>query len=163
TAGRHAWSHGLAGGIRDSGVHPDGGHPQAERPMTHRRSSRQLAVLAGVLLALTACGSGSGKAGSAAPSAGINPILQSARASAGPRSLGANSSRIVENNFWEMQPDWSPDGLSLAFISDRGRLKNGTVDPAPWRVTLSTGNRVQLANSVQYAGGIDFPRWRPGH
>lgn len=81
----------------------------------------------------------------------------------GVRQLGNNSNRVVENNLWEMQPDWSVDGLSLAYVSDRGRFKNNVLDPAPWKITLSTGARTQLANSVQYAGGIDFPRWRPKH
>jgi len=80
-----------------------------------------------------------------------------------PRPLSNNGNRVVENNLWEMQPDWSPDGLSLVYASDRGRLKTGTLDPAAWRVTLATGARVQLNNANQYSGGIDFPRWRPNH
>jgi len=80
------------------------------------------------------------------------------------KALSNNSnSRVVENNFWEMQPAWSPDGSTLAYVSDRGRLKSGTLDPAAWRITLSGGTRTQLNNPSQYAGGIDFPRWRPGH
>jgi Tol biopolymer transport system component len=82
---------------------------------------------------------------------------------AGPKSLSNNINRVVENNFWEMQPDWAPDGLSLAYVTDRGRTRNGVLDPAPWRITIATGARTQLANSIQYAGGIDFPRWRPDH
>src|SRR5438477_8663270 len=31
------------------------------------------------------------------------------------KSLSNNASRVVENNLWDMQPDWSTDGLSLAF------------------------------------------------
>jgi Tol biopolymer transport system component len=61
-----------------------------------------------------------------------------------------------------MQPDWAPDGLSLAYISDRARLKNGTLDPAAWRLTLSNSARVQVSTTNQYTGGVDFPRWRPG-
>jgi len=78
-----------------------------------------------------------------------------------PRALSNNASRIVGNNFWEMQPDWAPDGLSLAYVSDRARTKTGVLDPAPWRITLATGARAQLATANQYTGGIDFPRWRP--
>ncbi|HLG74545.1 MAG TPA: hypothetical protein VK009_29340 [Chloroflexota bacterium] len=81
----------------------------------------------------------------------------------GPKQLSNNTNRVVENNLWEMQPDWSPDALSLAYVSDRGRLKNGVLDPAPWRITIATGARAQLANSNQYAGGVDLPRWRPDH
>jgi Tol biopolymer transport system component len=80
-----------------------------------------------------------------------------------PRALSNNTNRVVENNLWEMQPDWSPDGLSLAYASDRGRIKTGVLDPGIWRVTLASGARVQLAGPRPYSGGIDFPRWRPGH
>ena len=80
-----------------------------------------------------------------------------------PHPLSNNASRIVKNNLWEMQPDWSPDGLSLAYVSDRARTKTGVLDPAAWRITLPTGARTQLATANQYTGGIDFPRWRPSH
>jgi len=79
------------------------------------------------------------------------------------RSLSNNTNRVVENNLWEMQPDWSPDGLSLAYATDRGRINTGTLDPGVWRVTLTTGARSLLASPNQYTGGIDFPRWRPNH
>ncbi|HEX6513170.1 MAG TPA: hypothetical protein VF157_12765, partial [Chloroflexota bacterium] len=80
-----------------------------------------------------------------------------------PKALTSNTSRVVENNFWDMQPDWSPDGLALAYVSDRGRSTSGTLDPAAWRLTLASGTRTQISRANQYAGGVDFPRWRPGH
>lgn len=80
-----------------------------------------------------------------------------------PKQLSNNASRVVENNLWDMQPDWSPDGLALAFVSDRGRTRTGTLDPAVWEVTITNGARTQLSRSNQYTGGTDFPRWRPGH
>jgi len=78
------------------------------------------------------------------------------------RALSNNAAQIVENNLWEMQPDWSADGLSLAYVSDRGRTTTGILDPAAWRLTLSSRSRVQLSQANQYTGGVDFPRWRPG-
>ena len=79
------------------------------------------------------------------------------------RALSNNAAQIVENNLWDMQPDWSADGLSLAYVSDRARSTTGILDPAAWRLTLSSRNRVQLSQANQYTGGVDFPRWRPGH
>lgn len=77
------------------------------------------------------------------------------------KMLSNNSSRVVENNLWDMQPEWAPDGLSLAFVSDRGRARTGTLDPAIWQLTLASGARTQLSRSNQYTGGTDFPSWRP--
>jgi Tol biopolymer transport system component len=79
------------------------------------------------------------------------------------KQLSNNASRVVENNLWDMQPDWTPDGLALAFISDRGRARTGTLDPAVWQLTLSSGARTELSRANQYTGGTDFPRWRPNH
>jgi Tol biopolymer transport system component len=77
------------------------------------------------------------------------------------KAVSNNASRVVENNLWDMQPDWSTDGLSLAFVTDRARARTGTLDPAVWRLTLSSGARAQLSRANQYTGGVDFPRWRP--
>ncbi len=77
------------------------------------------------------------------------------------KALTNNASRIVENNFWEMQPDWSPDGSALIYTSDRGRARTGTLDPTVWRMVLASGAKSQLSGSNRYTGGTDFPRWRP--
>ncbi|MDE3075098.1 MAG: PD40 domain-containing protein, partial [Chloroflexota bacterium] len=77
------------------------------------------------------------------------------------RALSHNSSPTVERNFWEIMPDWSPDGTALLYASDRGRVRTGTLDLAAWRLTLSNGTRVQISSANAYTGGIDRPRWRP--
>ncbi|MBV9120156.1 MAG: PD40 domain-containing protein, partial [Chloroflexi bacterium] len=79
-----------------------------------------------------------------------------------PQALTANSSPVVENNFWEMQPAWSSDGRSLVYASDRGRLRTGTLDLAVWRMTLATKVRAQLSSANLYTGGVDYPSVRPG-
>ncbi|MBV9119864.1 MAG: PD40 domain-containing protein [Chloroflexi bacterium] len=79
------------------------------------------------------------------------------------RALTNNANRVIENNLWEMQPAWSPDATSLAYVSDRDRGKTGTLDPAAWRISVATGARSLLRDATQFAGGIDFPRWRPKH
>ncbi|MBV8087932.1 MAG: PD40 domain-containing protein [Chloroflexi bacterium] len=79
-----------------------------------------------------------------------------------PKALTANSSSIVDNNFWEMQPSWAPDGKSLIYVSDRGRLRTGLLDPTVWRMTIVTKARTQLSGSNAYTGGVDYPVWRPG-
>ncbi|HLG72188.1 MAG TPA: hypothetical protein VK009_17355 [Chloroflexota bacterium] len=78
-----------------------------------------------------------------------------------PRALTNNAAAAVDNNFWEMQPDWTPDGKALVYASDRGRLRTGTLDLAAWRMTLDTRARTQLSGSNAYTGGIDRPRARP--
>ncbi len=78
-----------------------------------------------------------------------------------PRQITSNASKVVENNFWEMQADWAPDGNSLIYVSDRGRLRTGTLDPSVWRLTLATKARVQLSGTNNYTGGVANPHWRP--
>lgn len=77
------------------------------------------------------------------------------------RALTANASSVVDNNFWEMQPDWSPDGRSLVYASDRGRTRTGTLDLAVWRIAVDGKARMQLTGANAYTGGVDRPRWRP--
>jgi len=79
-----------------------------------------------------------------------------------PRALSNNTSPVVNNNLWEMQPDWSPDGRMLAYVTDRARIQTGVLDPSVWRLTLASGARTQLAPTNAYTGGADFPRWQPG-
>jgi Tol biopolymer transport system component len=78
-----------------------------------------------------------------------------------PRALTNNASAAVDNNFWEMQPDWTPDGKALVYASDRARTRTGTLDLAAWRMTLDTKARAQLSGANAYTGGIDRPRMRP--
>jgi Tol biopolymer transport system component len=78
------------------------------------------------------------------------------------RAISSNASRVVDNNFWDMQPAWSPDGASLVYASDRGRTRTGTLDLAAWRLNLSTRARTQLTGANLYTGGIDYPSFRPG-
>lgn len=76
-------------------------------------------------------------------------------------ALTSNASPIVDNNFWEMQPDWSADGKTLVYASDRGRLRSGTLDLAAWQMALGTRQRTQLTTANLYTGGIDYPSFRP--
>lgn len=78
------------------------------------------------------------------------------------RALTNNASSVVDSNFWEMQPAWSPDGKALVYASDRGRVRTRTLDLAAWRMTLATRARSQLSGTNRYTGGIDYPTWRPG-
>ncbi len=77
------------------------------------------------------------------------------------RPLASNAALRVDDNFWEMQPAWSPDGQALIYASDRGRVRTGTLDLAAWRMVLATRTRAQLSGANAYTGGIDYPNWRP--
>lgn len=79
-----------------------------------------------------------------------------------PRPLTNDAAAAVDNNFWEMQPSWSPDGKALVYASDRGRLRSGTLDLAAWQMDVATRARTQLSSANPYTGGIDYPSWRPG-
>ncbi|MGH2470643.1 MAG: hypothetical protein ACRDGF_11240, partial [Chloroflexota bacterium] len=79
-----------------------------------------------------------------------------------PRARSNNTSPVVNNNLWEMQPDWSPDGRALAYVTDRARIHTGVLDPSVWRLTLASGARTQLAPTNAYTGGAGYPRWQPG-
>lgn len=79
-----------------------------------------------------------------------------------PQALTSNASAAVDNNFWEMQPAWAPDGKSLVYASDRGRVRTGTLDLAVWQMTLANRGRTQLSGANSYTGGVDYPSWRPG-
>jgi TolB protein len=79
------------------------------------------------------------------------------------RALTSNAAARVDDNFWEMQPAWSPDGKTLVYASDRGRVRTGTLDLAAWQMTLANRARAQLSGANSYTGGIDYPSWRPGN
>ncbi|HEX6513316.1 MAG TPA: hypothetical protein VF157_13515 [Chloroflexota bacterium] len=78
------------------------------------------------------------------------------------QQLTSNGSAVVDSNFWDMQPAWSPDGKFLVFASDRGRTRTGTLDLAVWRMALADRVRSQLSGANVYTGGVDRPSVRPG-
>lgn len=65
---------------------------------------------------------------------------------------GGRARKVVEDGFFNSDPDWFPDGRSLVYSSDRG----GT--PALWRHDLESGQRTRL---TQLPGAQVTPRCSP--
>ncbi|MFI6022500.1 amidohydrolase family protein [Streptomyces sp. NPDC051287] len=65
---------------------------------------------------------------------------------------GERPRRIAGDGYWNASPDWSPDGRSLVYASDRAGTAN------LWRHDLATGARERLTDlpNAQLA-----PRWSP--
>ncbi|MEV7035043.1 amidohydrolase family protein [Streptomyces sp. NPDC093272] len=65
---------------------------------------------------------------------------------------GERPRRIAGDGYWNASPDWSPDGRSLVYASDRAGTAN------LWRHDLTTGARERLTDlpNAQLA-----PRWSP--
>ena len=68
------------------------------------------------------------------------------------QSLGGELTQLTDDVFVDMDPDWSPDGQSLVFSSDRGGSMN------LWMKNLRTGQTQQLTDIEESALA---PSWSP--
>lgn len=68
-------------------------------------------------------------------------------------ATGGQARRVTESAGSHSQPRWSPDGDSLAFVSDREGGK-----PQIYLMPLAGGDPVRLTGMV---GGARFPQWAP--
>ncbi|HWO64097.1 MAG TPA: DPP IV N-terminal domain-containing protein, partial [Umezawaea sp.] len=66
--------------------------------------------------------------------------------------VGGRPRKVVDDGFFNSDPDWHPDGTALVYASDRG----GTA--ALWRHDLATGEQTRLTN---LPGAQITPRWSP--
>jgi hypothetical protein len=64
--------------------------------------------------------------------------------------LGSQAKALTKDRFWKCDPAWSPDGLSLAYSTDRGG------DLQIWVRTLATGEDRQI---TRHSGAALAPAW----
>ncbi|OYU70097.1 MAG: amidohydrolase [Alphaproteobacteria bacterium PA2] len=64
--------------------------------------------------------------------------------------LGGPAKALTKDRFWKCDPAWSPDGLSLAYSTDRGG------DLQVWVRTLATGEDRQI---TRHSGAALAPAW----
>ncbi len=64
--------------------------------------------------------------------------------------LGGTAKPLTRDRFWKCDPAWSPDGLSLAYSTDRGG------DLQVWIRTLATGEDRQITH---HSGAALAPAW----
>jgi len=64
--------------------------------------------------------------------------------------IGGTAKALTKDKFWKCDPAWSPDGLSLAYSTDRGG------DLQVWVRTLATGEDRQI---TRHSGAALAPAW----
>ena len=74
---------------------------------------------------------------------------------------GTDLRRLTNDRFGDLQPQWSPDGKTIAFASDRDSASFALLKFKPWRITLldlATGTTTVLPGQA----GLNLnPQWAP--
>lgn len=63
---------------------------------------------------------------------------------------GSDLRRLTDNSFWDLYPAWSPDGASIAFLSQRSDTLG------IFAMHADGGNVIQLADSSSHEADIDW-------
>lgn len=87
-------------------------------------------------------------------------------------STAANGQAITpawlpEGALWAFDPSFSPDGTSIAYLTDRGKQRSSPRNLQPndlgvWRYSSASGQSVREVAPVPYTGGDADPVYRPG-
>lgn len=72
-----------------------------------------------------------------------------------------SSSSILYNNLWNVDPTFTPDGNTIAYLSDRGKFASGVSDLGVYQMNLATLAPVDLTQGNPYTGGDQDPTYYP--
>ena len=71
--------------------------------------------------------------------------------------LTSSQSTVLDNNDWNLRPTWSPDGKSIAFVSDRS-----TAFPTLWLMNAADGSgRRAVSSPGLQQEAVDSMSWSP--
>lgn len=68
---------------------------------------------------------------------------------------GSGIRRLTDNQFWEWEPRWSPDGTQIAFE------RNLEKDRQKWQLFLMNADGTNQQQLIQTGGKSGFPAWSP--
>lgn len=77
------------------------------------------------------------------------------------KDLQSGNSDTIDTMTWYTDPAVSTLNKSVAFVSDRDRIKTNIPDNALFEQNLLTGNVSLIASPDPYSGGITHPIWHP--
>lgn len=70
--------------------------------------------------------------------------------------------RLTDDAFADLQPAWSPDGLTIAFVTDRYSTKLPILDPGNYRLGAIEVASGELRRLPSFEGGKNInPQWAP--
>jgi dipeptidyl aminopeptidase/acylaminoacyl peptidase len=72
---------------------------------------------------------------------------------------GGEPRQVTDGDYDDADPDWSPDGTELAFVSDRSATRSDEVHRDVWVVPAGGGRR--LRRLTRGRGSAASPRWSP--
>ena len=74
---------------------------------------------------------------------------------------GVNPRNLTNHHAQDSSPDWSPDGMQIAFHSDRNRDWEFDVQEKNWEVFVMNTDGANLINLTNHPAGDGSPAWSP--